>query len=70
MKQKPVPYTHQDIKIRHFLEDVSLPWAKKKGDARTAAFYGGKRTRTVLPALFFGQPTLQPGKYAIKMLGV
>ena len=45
VKQKPVPYTHQDVT---FLEDVSLPSTKKKGDTGTAA--GDlKRKHTVLP---------------------
>ena len=40
LKQKPVPYTHQDVTF--FLEDVSLPSLEKKGDPGATASCGEK----------------------------
>ena len=39
VKQKPVPYTHQDVTFlrRHF-----APFVGKKGDPGATALYGGK----------------------------
>ena len=46
VKQRPVPYTHQDVTFRrHFFASD-----KKKKEAGATAFYGGKRKRTVLPS--------------------
>ena len=43
MKQKPVPYTHQDVT---FLRRRFAAFDRKKGDAGAAALNGRKRKRT------------------------
>ena len=54
MKQKPLPYTHQDVT---FSRRCFLAFDEKKGDAGTAALYGGlKRKHTVLPSCQTDRP--------------
>ena len=51
VKQKPVPYTYQDVTFLKNLTD-------KKGDPGAAALYEGKRKRTVLPSWQSDRPWL------------
>ena len=55
MKQKPVPYTHQDVT---FLRRRFAAFDRKKGDAGAAALNGRKRKRTVLPSWQTDRPWL------------
>ena len=51
VKQRPVPYTYQDVTFLKNLTD-------KKGDPGAAALYEGKRKRTVLPSWQSDRPWL------------